>query len=230
VADLVVEHLRREITAGSYHAGDHLVEREIAETIGVSSIPVREAFARLVEEGLVVRVPRRGAFVAPLSAEAVRDLTRVRIALEQLAVELASEHWTPEVRAEAQKIVDGMRQAARAADKEQFLHQDEAFHQLFWRATRSETLLAIATNLRGRISRFLGDATASDRRALESSAADHQRWLDVVDNGDLEQARAEVERQISSAAERILKQIEDRQREQAQTGSARDGRGRTRRA
>src|ERR687886_2420989 len=85
VRELVADHVRKEITGGTYAPGAHLVEREIAEALGVSSIPVREAFSRLVEEGLVVRMPRRGAFVAPLTVDAVRDLTRVRIALEQLA-------------------------------------------------------------------------------------------------------------------------------------------------
>jgi DNA-binding GntR family transcriptional regulator len=218
LAQLVTEHLRREITGGTYAPGAHLVEREIAEALGVSSIPVREAFARLVEEGLVVRVPRRGAFVAPFSVEAVRDLTRTRIALEELAVELAIEHWTPEARQEAQAIVDGMRAAARAGDRERFFRQDEAFHQLFWRVSKSETLLAIAQNLRGRISRFLRDAIATDRRALEASADDHQRWLDAVDAADLERARAEVEQQISSAADRIVQRIEEAE-PQAQAGA-----------
>jgi DNA-binding GntR family transcriptional regulator len=209
LAELVTDHLRRAITGGTYAPGAHLVEREIAETLGVSSIPVREAFARLVEEGLVVRVPRRGAFVAPLSVEGVRDLTRTRIALEALAVELAIENWTPEAHAEAQAIVDGMREAARAGDRERFFRQDEAFHQLFWRTAKSETLLAIAQNLRGRISRFLREAIATDRRALEKSADDHQRWLDAVEAGDLDRARAEVEQQISSAAARIVQHIEE---------------------
>ena len=211
LADLVTEHVRREITEGAYPPGAHLVAREVAEALGVSSIPVREAFLRLVEEGLVVRVPRRGAFVAPASADAVRDLTRVRIALEELAVELSIEHWTPEDRRAAQEIVDAMSKAARAGDKEEFFHQDEAFHQLFWRAAKSETLLAIAANLRGRISRFLHEATVGDRAALEASADDHQRWLDAVDSGEPERAREEVEKQIGSAAARIIERIEQSQ-------------------
>ena len=213
LAELVTDHLRREIAAGTYEPGAHLVEREIGEVLGVSSIPIREAFSRLVEEGLVVRLPRRGAFVAPLSVAAVQDLTRVRIALEQLAVELAIENWTPEARDAAQGIIDRMRKAARAADRMQFFHLDEEFHQLFWRTSQSETLLSTAANLRGRISRFLAEATDANRKSLTASADDHQRWLDAVDTGDITRAHAEVAWQISSAARRIIERIEQLQRD-----------------
>lgn len=220
LAELVTEHLRREITAGTYGPGAHLIEREISEALGVSSIPVREAFSRLVEEGLVVREPRRGAFVAPLSADAVRDLTRVRIVLEQLAVELCLEHWTPEASSTAHRIVARMREAARKVDRDAFFRLDEEFHQHFWRTADSETLLATAANLRGRISRFLRDATAATRSELEASAQDHQRWVDAADAGDLGALRKEVHGQISSAATRIIHRIEEQQRRHADASLA----------
>lgn len=208
LAEVVANHLRTQIIGGAHAQGEHLIEREIAQSLGVSSIPVREAFGRLVEEGLVVRIPRRGAFVAPLTAEGINDLTRVRIALEQLAVELAIEHWTPQAHAAAQQIVEGMRQAARDGDQEAFFRLDQQFHEHFWDVANSATLAATAANLRGRISRFLRVATVRDRTALERSADDHQRWVDAVGAGDVVRAHVEVQLQISSAAQRILAQIQ----------------------
>jgi GntR family transcriptional regulator of vanillate catabolism len=93
VVDEVADALRRGIEERIYPPGTHLVERSIANIFGVSSIAVREALARLAGEGIVIQRARRGAFVASLSAVTLRDIARVRIALEHLVVELASEYW-----------------------------------------------------------------------------------------------------------------------------------------
>jgi DNA-binding GntR family transcriptional regulator len=74
VADAATNASRAAIVAHRYAPGAHLVERELAGALGVSSIAVREAFGRLEREGLVERIPRRGTFVTSMSAEAVRDL------------------------------------------------------------------------------------------------------------------------------------------------------------
>jgi DNA-binding GntR family transcriptional regulator len=198
--------LRGAIASGRYGPGTHLVERTIGAELGVSSIAVREAFGRLADEGLVVRVPRRGTFVMSMTPEALKDLTRVRIVLEQLVVELAREHWTDEARDEVQAIVDQMRVAARRGDAEQFFQLDNRFHEAFWRLADSETLLGLAANLRGRIAHFLRRATFSlGRDGLDWSAGVHQDWLDGVANGDAANAKAEVERQILTAYERIAR-------------------------
>jgi DNA-binding GntR family transcriptional regulator len=205
VVDASTEVLREAILSGRYEPGKHLVERTIGAELGVSGIALREAFARLADEGLVLRVPRRGTFVMSMTPAALRDLMRVRIVLEQLVVELAHEHWTDAAGSKVQGIVDQMRAAARDGDAEVFFHLDNRFHETFWRVAGSETLLELAANLRGRIAHFLRRATYSlGRDGLEWSAGVHQDWLDGVANGDVAHAKAEVERQIVSAYERIV--------------------------
>jgi DNA-binding GntR family transcriptional regulator len=205
VVDASTEVLREQILSGRYEPGKHLVERTIGAELGVSSIAVREAFARLADEGLVVRVPRRGTFVMSMTPDALKDLTRVRIVLEQLVVELAHEHWTDAAGGQVQGIVDQMQAAARAGDAELFFHLDDRFHEAFWRVAGSETLLELAANLRGRVAHFLRRATYSlGRDGLDWSASVHQDWLDGVASGDVKIAQAEVERQILAAYERIV--------------------------
>jgi DNA-binding GntR family transcriptional regulator len=205
VVDAATEVLREAISSGRYEPGKHLVERTIGAELGVSSIAIREAFARLADEGLVRRVPRRGTFVMSMTPEALKDLTRVRIVLEQLVVELAHEHWTDAAGTEAQGIIDRMRTAAHDGDAEEFFQLDNRFHEAFWRVAGSETLLELAANLRGRIAHFLRRATYSlGRDGLDWSAGVHQDWLDGVANGDVANAQAEVERQIVAAYERIV--------------------------
>jgi DNA-binding GntR family transcriptional regulator len=205
VADAATEAIRAAIVAHRYVPGAHLVEREVAAALGVSSIAVREAFGRLEREGLVERIPRRGTFVTSMSAAAVRDLARVRVSLEELVIELAIERWTAQAQAEVQAVVDEMVAAARSADPAALLLADNRFHQSFWEIAGSPILLELASNLRGRIAHFLSEATASlalDGQ-LEWSAGIHQAWLDAVGRGDVDAAKHEARRQILGAADRI---------------------------
>src|ERR1039457_4988358 len=116
VATEVADTIRAAINSGTLAPGHHLVEREIAKSLGVSTIAVREAFGLLGKDGIVERIPRRGTFTAMLSHADLLDLTRVRVALESLVVELAINNWTPAARAEVQGIIDDMDLAVRSGD------------------------------------------------------------------------------------------------------------------
>jgi DNA-binding GntR family transcriptional regulator len=204
VVDEVTDSLRRGIESRVYPPGTHLVERSIAGALGVSSIAVREAFVRLAQEGVVLQKPRRGTFVASFSADALLDLARVRVALEQLVVGLAVEHWTAESTAGVQATVDEMYEAAQAGDAERFFALDSSFHDTFWRIAGSPILLEIASLLRGRLSGFIRQATLRrSHEQLIEAATTHQVWLDAVAEGNVELARAEVERQIMMTYKQI---------------------------
>lgn len=210
VVDEATDALRAAIVDRRYEPGQHLVERQLAAQLGVSSIAIREAFGRLAEEGLVVKVPRRGTFVASMSPDVLRDLTRVRVLLEQLVVELAIENWSPSAHAEVQGIVDDMRAAARRDDHEGVFVHDNRFHAAFWRIAGSPTLLDVTRNLRGRLAGFLREASRSlvDQDRLEWSVDIHQSWLDAVSAGDADRAKAEVHHQIWDACDRIVASLE----------------------
>lgn len=201
----VAESIRSAINSGALAPGQHLVERKLASSLGVSTIAVREAFAILGREGIVERIPRRGTFTTVLSSRDLLDLTRVRIALESLVVELAIENWTPAARVEVQGIIDEMDAAVRAGDVLPLVDLDERFHEVFWRTANSPLLSELTANLRGRIHRFLAEThrrTAPDELRFAIVEL-HQAWLDAVDSGDYDAARAEVRRQISVAHNRL---------------------------
>ena len=85
-----VEHVRDAIRSGRFAPGDRIIEREIADELGISSIAVRDAFARLAQEGWIERLPRRGVRVRPLDAETIDDITSVRALLEGEAASRAA--------------------------------------------------------------------------------------------------------------------------------------------
>lgn len=92
---LVQETLRKRILSGAYAQGERLVEGDLAEEMGVSRIPVREALRALAAAGLVRIEPRRGASVASLSPEHARDIVEVRATLEALNARLAAQPRNP---------------------------------------------------------------------------------------------------------------------------------------
>ena len=119
LADTIAERLRTAIQTGVYPPGTRLPERPMAAELGVSHIPVREALARLAEEGLVDREPRRGARVAALTARQLDEISSLRIVLEQFVARRVQAVWTPtierQLRARGPRHGGGRRPRRRAA-------------------------------------------------------------------------------------------------------------------
>src|SRR5215475_9332061 len=129
LSDAVAERLRADIMSGVYAPGDRLVERRLAQRFGVSHIPLREALARLVEEGLVERLPRRGARVASLSPRMLEEISSLRVVLEQFVIRRVQGRFTPKARADLQAIVDRMTRAAKKQDLALVHELDQQFHE-----------------------------------------------------------------------------------------------------
>ena len=205
LVDEATDQIRVAIIEGSYEGGAQLVERRIGADLGIGTIAVREALGRLEAEGLVLRVPRRGAFVRAVTADAVRDLSRTRIAVEQLAVELAIENWTPELTGQAQTIIDLMAKSGRGMSRPPLWQLDQSFHRLFAEASGSESLMICWRSLDSRVGQYL-------RFAARTVGADeqlrvvtiHQRWLDAVKLGSVPKAKALVLDHVSTSCKSIV--------------------------
>jgi DNA-binding GntR family transcriptional regulator len=204
LADAIADRLRADILSGVYGPGDRLVERRLAHRFGVSHIPLREALARLVEEGLVVRPPRRGARVASLSPRMLDEVSSLRVVLEQFAVRRLEGRFTPVARAELQAIVDAMVRAAEQHDLALVHELDQQFHEYLWRLTDHALLMEVAGQLRGRVTHFYRAAAAPlGPDGLRRHAETHQELLDVIASGDLRAAEQAMEQHIRAAAQRI---------------------------
>ena len=144
VAGRVADQLRDLIRDGAYAPGARLVERAIARELGTSHIPVREALARLAEEGLVVRLPRRGARVAELSSRSLEEISSVRVVLEQFVCERVLERWTPSAEAELMRLARRMASAAERGSTKAVGELDVRFHETLWQLADHELLLEVA--------------------------------------------------------------------------------------
>lgn len=126
----VTHALRQAILTGRYRPGDHVVEVEIAQQMGVSHGPVREALRELESEDLLVIEPHRGAFVKSFTANDVREVYQFRSAIETAAVGLAIDRFTETDFDHLERLIEHMRQASEAGDLEGLIELDLEFHRV----------------------------------------------------------------------------------------------------
>ena len=202
----MADQLRDLIRAGAYAPGARLVERAIAKELGTSHIPVREALARLAEEGLVVRLPRRGARVAELSPRLLEEISSMRVVLEQFVCRRVLERWTPAAEAELRRLARKMAAAAERGSTKTVGELDVRFHETLWQLADHELLLEVAAGLRGRIESFLRAANAAlAAEELRLHAGSHVDLVELLASGDEAAVAAEMRHHIEVAAQRVAR-------------------------
>ena len=152
--DVVFNTLRRASLRGELKPGERLMEIQLANKLGVSRTPIREAIRKLELEGLVLMVPRKGAEVAEITEKNLRDVLEVRCALEELAVQLACDRIDGE---RMQQLLDAaahFRDILGTADITELGEADEAFHDVIFQATGNQRLIQLLNNLREQMYRY----------------------------------------------------------------------------
>ena len=204
LSDEVAWRLRGAIKRGDLPPGTHLVEQEIAEQFLVSRMPVRIGIQKLIDEGLVIKEPRRGAFVHTFSSRELDEVTSIRVALEELVVQFAIPHWSDGVEDELGQIVELMLQAAKAGDRQKIYELDARFHSVLWDLSQHAILIEVVSSLRSRISRFLAEANDSlSPTELIQHVVTHQDLVNILRQGDIEQAKDAMAEHILTARDRI---------------------------
>lgn len=201
--ELVFEALREAIVNGTLAPGERLMEVQLAEELGVSRTPVREAIRRLELEGYVVMVPRKGAYVASMSAKDVADVFEIRAALEGLAAELAAERITEEELEELERKLHYVALRVEQGDLERLVEADTEFHDLLYRASRNQRLVQILGNLREQIQRFRAASLATPGR-MQETLEEHKKIVEAVAERNGALARRLAEEHIENAENRML--------------------------
>jgi DNA-binding GntR family transcriptional regulator len=200
----VAQRLQEAINQGHLAPGARLVEREIAQQLGISRMPVREAIQQLVEQGLAIKEHRHAAFVHPYSAQELEEIYSVRAVLEQLVMERVMDRWTPSAKRQLEQIADAMTGPAEVGDFHRLYELDNQFHEAIWRMAQHSILLEVVSSLRGRINRFLIEAAKSLSKAdALSYRAQHYDLIVEIDSGNLERAQKAIIMHILIAKERI---------------------------
>jgi DNA-binding GntR family transcriptional regulator len=183
----VYEHLRAAILEGRLEPGTELTEVALAEQLGVSRGPLREAIGRLAAEGLVSVSPRRGAVVRSLSKEEFLELYQVREALERMAMQLAVLRLTDEEFDGLTALNEEMAAHAAGNKVEAFFEANLAFHARLLEASGNEKLQELYRQLLGQLGRYrLRSLTL--RGNLQRSVSEHKTILRAARRGDAERA------------------------------------------
>ena len=152
--DVVFNTLRKAILTGTLKPGERLMEVHLANKLGVSRTPIREAIRKLELEGLVIMIPRRGAEVAQITEKSLKDVLEVRRALDALSVELACDRITEEELGTLKKACDDFETAVREKDVSVIAKADVALHDIIVKATGNQRLQQLVNNLAEQMYRY----------------------------------------------------------------------------
>ncbi|MGK0617723.1 GntR family transcriptional regulator [Meiothermus cerbereus] len=194
--------LRQAILGRKISPGQKLVVRVLAEDLGLSPTPVKEALSALEREGLVVAVPHRGYFVLEPRLEDVREIYSLREVLEGLAARLAVENDGKALLRKLERLFNKQREAADQGDIDTYGDLDLAFHRTFWEAAGSKRLLAAAETIDGQIRMLISSSAAIPGR-LPQSRAEHEAILQAVRDKDPEAAETAMRTHVRNAGQAL---------------------------
>lgn len=205
--DVVFNTLRQEILTGKLKPGERLMEIQLANKLGVSRTPIREAIRKLELDGLVIMIPRRGAEVAQITLKDLKDVMEVRCALDVLAIELACERMGQEELNNLYQACESFREAVKTKDTRKIAEADVAFHDTIVLSTGNTRLIQLVSNLAEQMYRYrfeyLKDATSHEMLQQE-----HTEMYGSILKKDKIAAASVVRKHINNQEEAIIKQLQ----------------------
>ena len=204
LSEQAYEAMRTSIVEGQIEPGGRVVEYRVAEELGISRAPVREALRRLVEEHLVVEQPRYGTFVRELSASDFVDIYNARIAVETAAARLVARGRFDLTAAD--DLIAEMFAAARRRQRAKVVNLELEVHLAICAATGNPFLDASFRSLSGviRLALALDDQSYAN---LDDIAAEHPPLLDALRSGDEERAARSMHQHIVASIDPVLQRL-----------------------
>lgn len=210
--DVVFNTLRRSILTGELKPGERLMEIHLADKLGVSRTPIREAIRKLELEGLVTMIPRRGAEVAQITEKHLRDVLEVRRALDALAVELACERITEEELESLKDACEHFKQETKPGNANRLARADVAFHDIILKASGNERLVQMISNLSQQMYRYrleyVKDETSYER-LISEHAAIYEAIRDRNGRAGAEAIKNHIDNQEKAVIRRIAKRTKE---------------------
>jgi DNA-binding GntR family transcriptional regulator len=198
--EVIIDRLRNAILRGDLRPGQKLDQSELAEALGVSRSPIREALRTLSAEGLVEVIPHRGAIVAELSADELEEILILRGVLEGMAARLAVPKMDDE-RVKALQVV--FEEMNRTIDPDRWVELNHRFHQTIYQAANRPRLLSLINNLRNTITPYMRQYIASSGHIREV-ALSHQLIFEGCVKRDPVLVEQETQKHLAAAAPGII--------------------------
>ena len=208
--DVVFNTLRDAILTGKLVPGERLMENQLAEKLGVSRTPVREALRMLELENLVELVPRKGAQVLDMSEKDIVNILEVRSALEGLATSVACKKMSKEDLQQLKNMEVDFEKAVAENDVEHFVDIDEDFHDLIFAATENDKLINIFRNLRIQLYRYRMAQAKNNETSMSTIVAPHRSIIRAIENHDAEEGASIAQGHIKYQTESILRFVRNK--------------------
>ena len=186
------------------------MEIQLAEKLGVSRTPIREALRKLELEGLVISIPRKGALVAQMSAEEFEDMLVVRKSLEKLAVSLACQKILPEEMEELEKIAKKMEEAMKRKDVMDIADADEKFHECMYKSSKNPKLISMLSSLREQFYRYRVEYLKIEED-YPQLLKDHDEMIRAIKDKDEDYVVHIVDRHLSNQQTAVLQMIHNQE-------------------
>lgn len=204
--DVIFETLRKAIINGEIKPGERLMEVAIAEQMGVSRTPVREAIRRLEAEGLVTMVPRKGTHVSELSAKDIIDVLEVRSVLDKLATSLAAKRMKPQQLRALESIHKQFVSCVEKENIEGAVKKDIEFHDAIYAASGNSRLIGVLSTLKEHIYRFRV-IYLRDMNIAEYVEQEHEEILNALREGNDKLAGELSEKHIKNQMNAIVEAL-----------------------
>jgi len=210
LADVVTDDLRDAIIAHELEPGRRLAEDDLANQMGVSRGPVREALARLEREGLVVIERHKGARIASWGRVDVEEIFSLRLVLEQLAIEWACKNATA---ADINALESVVKEFRKLSDKQRTIKAvsklDLEFHTAIFDAAHHDRLSRAWEILRSQIHSFLIYTWTRDelinKTLMDSWDKDHHVFVEIIKKRDIERGLKEIKAHVERGLTRVSK-------------------------
>ncbi|GAB3861757.1 GntR family transcriptional regulator [Nocardioides maradonensis] len=202
--DVACDELREQIIESVLPPGERLVERDIADQLGVSRIVVREAIQQLAGEGLVTVLPRRGTLVSLLDVESAEHLFEVRLALEPLAAGAAAKRRTDTDLQRLEDLVADAKDAVRRKDPRTTARLNNDIHEAVVEAAHNPILTTMMRSVSGQVLRMFRIAQAVDAHALQH---EHRELLDLIRSGSAAKAERLMRSHVAATRESTIQQL-----------------------
>ena len=201
--EMVFESLREAIILGRLRPGERLMEIQMAEEMGVSRTPVREAIRKLELEGFVAMVPRKGAYVADISVKDIVDVFEIRAALEALAAGLAAERITADEMELLERSLVQISKSSTGDNINAIVAVDINFHDIIYQASRNQRLVQIITHLKEQIHRFRMTSLSQQGRT-KVALDEHKIIVEAISDRNIELAQQLAREHIENAEQSLL--------------------------
>ena len=199
----IAESIKAAIIKGKFKPGEKISEGELAESMGISRTPLREAFRKLENEGFIEIIPRKGAVVTEIDAQEVYDLYEIKSTLEGLAARLAAVNMQDKDLEKLEKVNEELKELIDQNDLEAFYKAHTRFHEGFVKLSGNRRLNQIISNLNDHFKRF-GIVSLTLPGQFENAIKQHEEIIQAFRKGNEKLVEERVKNNVMTGGKVLI--------------------------